>query len=374
MKIIADENIPFVKECFSSVGDCITCRDRKISNDILKDADALLVRSITKVGKELLAGTNVKFVGTATIGFEHIDLDYLAKNNIGFSSAPGSNANSVSEYITSAFLNLADKYKFDISQKSIGIVGAGCVGSKVEKKAKALGMRVVLNDPPLERKTCDKKYRPINEIFSCDIITLHTPLTSEGMDKTYHLADEAFFKSLKKGAIFINSSRGGVHDTTALKNALTGGQLTACVLDVWENEPSIDLELLDMVDFATPHIAGYSYDGKVAGMIMIYEGFCRNFGIEPKQKIANFLQRPEIEKIVLDKDEKKPVLKAVNLLYDIRNDDADLRRIKNEPADKRGAFFDALRKNYPVRREFQNTIVCTRDEKLKNIFKGLGFN
>jgi erythronate-4-phosphate dehydrogenase len=373
MQIVADENIPFVKECFSSAGDCLTIHGRKITPEILKDADALLVRSITKVNKDLLDGTKVKFVGTATIGFEHIDLDYLAANEIGFASAPGSNANSVAEYIVSAILNLSDKYKFDIPKKSIGIVGVGNVGSKVEKKAKSLGMKVVLNDPPLKRQTGDEKYRPLKEIFDCDIITLHTPLTYEGEDKTFHLADENFFKSLKKDAIFFNTCRGGVHDTASLKNAITGGKIKTCVLDVWEKEPNIDIELLKMSDYGTPHIAGYSYDGKVAGMIMIYDAFCRHFKIEPKFTAKNFLPSPQIERIVINEQEQNPLSAAVNMLYDIKMDDAKLRRIINEPAEMRGAYFDGLRKNYHIRREFQNTHVSIEDKKFKKVFDGLGF-
>ncbi|MGA2915336.1 MAG: 4-phosphoerythronate dehydrogenase PdxB [Sedimentisphaerales bacterium] len=373
MRIIADENIPFVKECFSSVGDVQTIHGRKIAPVILKDADALLVRSITKVNKDLLDGSKVKFVGTATIGFEHIDIDYLAAKKIGFASAPGSNANSVAEYMTSALLNLADKYKFEVGEKSIGIVGVGNVGSRVEKKANALGMKVVLNDPPLERKTGDEKYRPIGEIFDCDIVTLHVPLTNEGIDKTYHLADEKFFKSLKNNAILFNTCRGRVHDTPALKKAISSGKIKACVLDVWENEPNIDIELVKMVDFGTPHIAGYSYDGKIVGMIMIYEAFCKFFGINPKFSVEDFLPLPQIEKIVIGKDEKKPLLAAVTTLYDIKNDDEKLRQIINEQDEKRGAYFDALRKNYPVRREFQNTIISVSDKKLRAVFLGLGF-
>jgi erythronate-4-phosphate dehydrogenase len=373
MQIVADENIPFVKECFSSAGDCLTIHGRKITPDILKDADALLVRSITKVDKDLLDGTKVKFVGTATIGFEHIDIDYLTANNIGFSSAPGSNANSVAEYMVSALLNLADKYKFDISKKSIGIVGVGNVGSKVEKKANALGMKVVLNDPPLKRQTGNEKYRPLEEIFDCDIITLHTPLTYEGEDKTFHLADEKFFNALKKDAIFFNTCRGGVHDTSSLKNAVTDGKIKACVLDVWEKEPDIDIELVRMVDFGTPHIAGYSYDGKVDGMIMIYDAFCRHFKIETKFTAKNFLPPPQIERIVINEQEQNPLSAAVNMLYDIKMDDAKLRRIIDEPAEMRGAYFDSLRKNYHIRREFQNTHVSIEGEKLKKIFNGLGF-
>jgi erythronate-4-phosphate dehydrogenase len=373
MKIIADENIPFVKECFSSAGDCATIHGRSITPEILKDADALLVRSITKVDKNLLEGTNIKFVGTATIGFEHIDVDYLASKKIGFASAPGSNANSVTEYVVSALLNLAEKYKFDISKKSIGIVGVGNVGGRLEKKVKALGMNVVLNDPPLKRKTGDEKYRPIEEIFDCDIITLHTPLTKEGTDKTYHLADEKFFKSLKKDTIFFNSCRGKVHDTAALKKAITDCKLRACVLDVWENEPNIDIELVKMVDYGTPHIAGYSYDGKIGGMIMIYETFCKHFGVKPKFSAKDFLPRPQVEKIDIDKNDPNPLLTIVNTLYDIKKDDEKLRQIINKLAEKQGEYFDRLRKNYHIRREFQNTAVSTTDNKLRNVLEGLGF-
>ncbi len=373
MKIIADENIPFVKECFSSAGDCLAVSGRQITPEILKDADALLVRSITKVNKDLLDGTNVKFVGTATIGFEHINLDYLAGKNIGFASAPGSNANSVAEYLVSAFLNLADKYKFDIAQKSIGIVGVGNVGNRVEKKAQALGMKVVLNDPPLKRQTGDEKYRPIEEIFDCDIVTLHTPLSFEGIDKTYHLADKNFFKALKKDVIFFNTCRGGVHETTTLKNAVISGKIKASVLDVWEDEPNIDIELVEMVDFGTPHIAGYSYDGKVTGVIIIYDAFCRHFGIEPKFTAKDFLPKPEFEQIALSENEENPLLAAVNMLYDIKKDDEKLRQIIKEPAEKRGTYFDSLRKNYHIRREFQNTLASMEDKKLRKIFAGLGF-
>jgi erythronate-4-phosphate dehydrogenase len=373
MRIIADENIPFVRECFNSAGDVLAIHGRKITPEILQDADALLVRSITKVNKELLEDSKVKFVGTATIGFEHIDVDYLETRKIGFASAPGSNANSVAEYMVSALLNLADKYKFDIAEKSIGIVGVGNVGSRLEKKARALGMRVVLNDPPLKRKTGDEKYRPIEEIFDCDIVTLHVPLTNEGPDKTYHLADEKFFKSLKEGVIFFNTCRGRVHETAALKNTISSGKTKACVLDVWENEPSIDSELVKMADYGTPHIAGYSYDGKVIGMIMIYQAFCKFFGVKPKFIAKDFLPKPQVEKIVISKDDPKPLLTIVNTLYDIKKDDEKLRQITTKDVERQGAYFDTLRKNYHIRREFQNTTVSTGNKKLRNILEGLGF-
>ena len=213
----------------------------------------------------MLANSKVKFVATATIGFEHVDVDYLKNSNIGFASAPGSNANSVADYIVAALLSVAQKHKITLEGKSIGVVGVGNVGSKVAKKCAALGMIVKLNDPPLSRQTGDAKYRPLNELFDCDFITLHTPLTREGQDKTYHLADDKFFASLKTGCVFINTCRGAVHDTAALKAAIQNKKLGAVILDVWENEPNIDCELLRMVDISTPHIAGYSLDGKIAG-------------------------------------------------------------------------------------------------------------
>ena len=334
-------------------------------------ADAKPIFFCRKIIKVNMFKTDL--AGRATIGFEHIDLNYLSARKIGFASAPGSNANSVAEYIVSALLNLADKYEFDISQKSIGIVGVGNVGSEVEKKANALGMKVVLNDPPLKRQSGDEKYRPIEEIFDCDIITLHVPLTFEGTDKTYHMADEKFFKSLKPGTIFVNSSRGRVMNTAALKIAITSAKIKACVLDVWENEPNIDIGLVKMVDYGTPHIAGYSYDGKVVGMIMIYDAFCRHFGVKPKFGAKDFLPKPQVEKIVISKDDPKPLLTIVNTLYDIKKDDEKLRQIIKKDVEKQGAYFDALRKNYHIRREFQNTVVSVEDKKLKKVFDGLGF-
>ena len=237
MKILADENIPYVAECFSSVGEVATISGRKITPDIVKDADILAVRSITKVNADLLRGSSVKFIATATIGTEHLDTDYLTNNNIAFASAPGANANSVAEYIVSAILNLADKYNFAPSDKSIGIIGVGNIGANLTRKAKALGMKVFLNDPPLQKQTHDKKYLPLSDLFGCDILTLHTPLTFDGINKTHHLADESFFNSLKDGVIFINSARGPIIDTQALKNALATGKVKTAVLDVWENEP-----------------------------------------------------------------------------------------------------------------------------------------
>jgi len=378
MKIIADANIPSVTECFSSVGDVELVAGRQITPPVVADADVLLVRSITPVGPDLLAGSRVRFVGTATIGFDHVDTEYLMRNNIAFASAPGSNANSAAEYVIAALLEIGRRYDIELEGKSLGIIGVGNVGGRVAKKAAALGMKTCLNDPPLQRQSGDPKYLPIEELFDCDFVTLHTPLTFEGIDKTFHLADDKFFKSLKTGCVFINAARGGVVDSKALKTAIRADKLKAVVLDVWQGEPNIDIELLQMVDIGTPHIAGYSLDGKVAGMIMIYKAVCRHFGLKAKFDVDDFLPESAISQLKVNpEDGTKPevLARAVEKIYSITGDDRKLREVLKEPAEKRGDFFDSLRKSYPVRREFQNTSVVLKDRasSLAGKLKGIGF-
>ncbi len=372
-------------ECFSSIGDVSSFSGREIKPKVVADTDVLLVRSITPVNKDLLVGSRVKFVGTATIGFEHIDIDYLKDNNIGFASAPGSNANSAAEYVIAALLEIGQKHNINLQGKSIGVIGVGNVGSRVAKKCAALSMKVYLNDPPLQRQSGDSKYLPIEKLYDCDFVTLHTPLTFEGIDKTFHLADEKFFKSSKPSCIFINASRGGVVDSNALKQTIRAGKLKGVILDVWEDEPNIDTELFQMVDIGTPHIAGYSLDGKIGGMIMIYKAACEYFGLDAKFDVEDFLPEPSVPqiKIVIGTPHGEPVsgseqevlLNTVRQIYDIREDNAKLRQILNEPKETRGKFFDDLRKNYPVRREFQDTRVVLEKpcDSLSAKLSGIGF-
>lgn len=379
MKIVADENIPFVKECFSSIGDVVTVSGRAVDVAMVKDADILLVRSITKVNADLLSGSSVKFAATATIGTDHIDENYLNKNNIGFAYAPGSNSNSVAEYVVAALLALGKKHKFQLEGKSIGIIGVGNVGSKVAKKTAALGMKVVLNDPPLERETKDNKYRPLGELLGCDFVTVHTPLTHQGTDKTHHLADDKFFDSLTSKPFFINTARGGCCDTGAIKSALDTGKISGAVLDVWENEPLIDNQMILKAELSTPHIAGYSFDGKVNGMVMIYNAACRHFGLTPKFTAKDFLPAPDIAEINIDPDsddQQMIIHDTVQQIYVINRDDFNTREILIVPEDQRGGWFDDLRKNYPIRREFQNTkvILSKQDVRLSEKIKGIGFN
>ena len=378
MKIVADTNIPFVEDCFSSLGDVVVVAGRQISAETVKDADALLVRSVTKVDAGLLDGSSVKYVATATIGTDHIDLDYLNEKGIAFAYAPGSNANSVAEYVVAALLAAAKKHKFTLEGRSIGIVGVGNVGARVAEKTAGLGMRVLLNDPPLQRQTGDAKYLPLEELFGCDLITMHTPLTFEGEDKTYHLADKDFFERMKPDAFFINTSRGGVHDTEALKEAISSGSIKGAILDVWENEPAIDNELLLKAELSTPHIAGYSYDGKVAGMIMIYKAACEFFGAEAEHTAADILPEATTGQITIDaaeKDEQRIIQDTVQQVYVVNRDDFNTREILIVPDEQRSQWFDDLRKDYPIRREFQNTqiIGAGKDSKLGKKLEAIGF-
>jgi len=379
MQIIADENIPFVKEAFGTLGRVTLMPGRRITAGAVRDADILLVRSVTTVDRNLLAGSAVRFVATATIGTDHVDEEYLRAEKIGFAAAPGSNATSVAEYVTAALLVLARDGGWCLKDKSIGIVGVGNVGSRVEKRCRALGMKVLLNDPPLARKTGSKKYLPIERIFKADIVTIHTPLTYEGPDATYQMVNEEFVARMKPGAIFINTARGKIAENRALMRALDGDQLAEVVLDVFEDEPSPMPGLIERAAIATPHIAGYALDGKVRGTEMIYRAACRYFKKKSVWKMETVLPEPPVPLLEIDargRSNEDVVREAVLAVYDIEGDDNRMRKILEIPQEKRAAFFDELRRNYPVRREFHNTRVVLKNPrvKLKNMLKALEFD
>jgi len=365
-----------VREAFATLGDVVTVPGRSMDSGLVADAELLLVRSITKVDSNLLDGAHVRFVATATIGEDHVDKAYLADRGIAFSSAPGCNANSVGQYMTGALLALAEAFSLDLREMSLGIVGVGNVGSRVLAKATALGLTCVLNDPPLARETGDPKYRPIEEAMDCDFVTLHVPLTREGEDATYHLADAAFLERLRDGAMLINSSRGSVADGEALIEALDEGQLSACVLDVWEGEPDIDVELLERVFIGTPHIAGYSFDGKVNGTRQIYQAACRHLGVDATWDPRPLLPAPACPEVTVDGRAADALHTAVRAVYDIRRDDDAIRGLLSMTAAERPAAFDRLRKEYPRRREFFNTVatVDPPDAALMAQLSGLGFS
>jgi erythronate-4-phosphate dehydrogenase len=374
MKIIVDENIPYGREAFSTLGEVVTRPGRAILPDDVRDAELLLVRSITKVNAALLEGSAVRFVATATIGEDHIDKAWLAAQGIGFSSAPGCNANSVGEYIVAALLYLAAKHGLTLEGMSLGVVGVGNVGSNVARKAAALGMTVVLNDPPRAEATGDAKYRPLDEILACDFITTHVPLTQEGAHRTVHLVDAEFLSRMKRGSFFLNTARGPICDNGALLDGLRRGHLRGAILDVWEGEPEVRLDVLDAVDIATPHIAGYSFDGKVNGTRQIYEAACSHLGVPADWSVDALLPEPEHPALHLE-GHSGDLKRAVDTVYPLLEDDARMRAIKEQAPESRAAYFDMLRKTYPRRREFQNTVVklAKPDSGVVSRLRGIGF-
>jgi erythronate-4-phosphate dehydrogenase len=373
MRIVADKSIPYVTEAFSDLGDITLVEGRSISRKSIANADILLVRSVTPVTRAIISGTTLKFIASATTGIEHVDFPFIAKNRIGFAYAPGSNANSVAQYVVSAILHIVTKKGLRLSNMTIGIIGVGNIGSLVNIYCQELGMRCVLNDPPKQRLSGSRMFRPLKEVLEAsDIVTIHVPLEKQGGDPTYHLVNSNFLKQMKRGAILINTSRGRVADEAVLKKMRT--KLGGLVMDVWDHEPVIDREMCAMADIATPHIAGYSFDGKIRGTAMIYNAVCLFFKRKPRWNPAGLLS--EQAELIDIRKSREPVFDAVHNAYPIIRDDALLRKVAVLNTKERGAGFDALRAQYPKRLEFSHYKVrCvkqnTGDAKILN---KLGFN
>ena len=374
MKLVVDENIVLADEAFGSFGNLLLVSGRKIINEVLRDSNILIVRSITDVNKELLTNTAVKFVGTATIGTDHIDTDYLLKEGIEFSDARGCNANSVAEYVFTALMSIAAENKSSFKNKSIGVIGVGNVGIRVVNFAEAMGLKVLKNDPPKERENIGSGYSNLEDVLQADIVTLHVPLNLTGVDKTFHLLNEDTLNNLKQGAILINTSRGSVIGNDALINTIDEKKLKV-VLDVWEGEPQINTKLLKKVNIGTPHIAGYSLEGKVNGTKMIYDSLkiFRNSNTD-WIPILPEIQDDEIELPATGADEQK-LNYVFNQIYNIKKDDSLTRELLIIKKDERARYFDKLRKRYPVRREFGNYTIKIKDDDIviKNLLERLGF-
>jgi len=379
MKIICATSIPFATEVFGPLGELQIVDPARITPAIVRDADILITRSTLKVNRDLLEGSKVKFVGTCTIGHDHMDTGYLEKNGITWTASPGCNANSVAEYVAAALLCLAKRHGFQLRDKTIGIIGVGSVGRLVLKKAKALGMRALLNDPPLYEQTGDAAYRPLDEVLAkSDIITVHVPLTKTGNYPTFHLAGHDFFSRTKPGHIFINAARGAVLDSDFFLDARLQGTISHAVIDCWEGEPAFRLDMMAAADLATPHIAGYSFEGRVMGTVQVYRKLCKFIGIEPKLSLDALLPPPPVPEIYFDAadlPEEKALVNIVGRIYDIAADDRRLRDIASADSGTRGDNFELLRKNYPMRREFRYTrvVLSNGDESLANCLRKLEF-
>lgn len=377
MKIVADENIPSVTEAFGSLGEVVLVHGRSLRPEQVMDADVLLVRSVTRVDERLLAGSRVRFVGSATIGFDHVDREYLAARGIGFATAPGSNATSAAEYVVSVLMVLSGQLGFRLAGRTVGIVGCGNVGSRVRARLDALGMTCHVNDPPLHESGAAGEFVALQEALACDIVTVHVPLEQGGYHPTYHLIDAEALAHLRPGAIFINTARGPVADNAALLDTLRRRDDITVVLDVWEGEPAIGLALLECVALGTPHIAGYSLDGKLRGTEMIYRAACRFLGMPATWDVGSVLPQAGAVDLsaVTDADPETQARAAVLGCYDVRTDDEHLRRLFELEPGERAAYFDRLRKHYPVRREFAATPLVrgTLTDAQQRVLTGLGF-
>jgi len=376
MLIVADENIPLLDAFFKGFGEIRRVPGRSIDRDIVAQADVLLVRSVSRVNRELLEGSNVRFVGTCTIGTDHLDLDYFAEVGIRWASAPGCNARGVVDYVLGSLRTLAEIEGADLRQRTFGVVGAGQVGGRLIDVLKGLGWDVKVCDPPRQANE-GGDYVSLEQIIEqCDVISLHTPLTRDGEQPTWHLFDEQRLNRLKPGTWLINAARGPVIDNTALRNGLLAREDLQAVLDVWEQEPTVDVDLADLCVIATPHIAGYSLDGRQRGTAQIYEALCAFLETPVAVSLGDLLPRPWLGGITLDAatDPAWALAALCRGVYDPRRDDADFRRSLVGTVSEQRSAFDALRKHYPPRREIDSLKVRIEGQSpaLQQIVSALG--
>ena len=372
MLIIADENIPLLDAFFASFGEIRRYPGRTLDAETVRDADVLLVRSVTRVDRPMLDGSKVRFVGTCTIGTDHLDIDYFSQAGIAWASAPGCNARGVVDYVLGSVLALAERQGVDPAGRRYGIVGAGQVGSRLVSVLRGLGWSVKVCDPP-RQATEGADYCTLEEIIAdCDVISLHTPLT----DETRHLIGRQQLSGLQSGSWLINASRGAVVDNQALLQALQAGTDLQVVLDVWEGEPQVNVELAQRCRIATPHIAGYSLDGKLRGTAQIYQAFCAWQQIQPTVDLQQLLPAQLLPELCLDAaaaaDWVLPIV--CRAVYDPRRDDADFRRTLQGSEQQRSAAFDQLRKAYPLRREIDGLRVhlTAGNPALEAVLRALG--
>lgn len=353
MRIVADSNIPFVAEAFAPLGSVVTLPAAQITAEAVRDAELLLVRSTVKVGAPLLAGSRVRFVATATIGVDHLDVPWLEQSGIGWASAPGSNADSVLQWFVAVLAEIGSRGT-DLEALQIGIVGVGNVGSRIERLCRALGKEPLRCDPPRARREGGDFVELDGLLNASDLVTLHVPLERTGPDATPHLLGAARLQRLMPDGWVVNASRGEVVDCAALEAALVEGKLAGAVLDVFEGEPSPSPSLVARCSLATPHVAGHSLDGKANGTQMIYAAACRFLGVEPTWSARAHLPplaTPSVRVETRGRSLAEILGRALSPYYRITDDDAALRQIVGKPAGDRAAAFSRYRNHYPLRRE-----------------------
>jgi erythronate-4-phosphate dehydrogenase len=371
MKIVADNKIPFLKGVLEPFVDIDYYRGSEITHDKLLEVDALLIRTRTRCDASLLEGTPVKFIATATIGFDHIDIDYCRSRGITWTNAPGCNSGSVMQYIAFALLYYAKKKSIDLKSRVLGVIGVGNVGRKIVKLAEILDMQVLLNDPPRERSEGPCGFISLQGILrEADILSFHVPLTMNGIDKTYHMVDEKILGKMNRSTLLINSSRGEVIHSEHLKKSLEAGIPESVILDVWEHEPDIDKELFEKTFLGTSHIAGYSADGRANGTKMSVQALSRYFDLGIDDWAPEDIPEPAGQLIFYDGTNKS----FQELLTDLVFKSCDFLGDEKRLRENLGSF-EKVRENYPLRREFNAFTVDTtnvlEEDKLK--LQQLGF-
>jgi len=372
MKVVADNKIPYLKGALEGVARVVYLPGAEISRADLLDADALITRTRTRCDRQMLEGTKVQFIASATIGYDHIDTGYCAEKGIAWTNAPGCNAASVRQYMVSTLLYLAAEKGLDLKKLTLGIVGVGNVGSRVAGAAEALGMKILLNDPPRARKEGHKEFVSLDELLrEADVITMHVPLNRGGEDNTFHMVNKDFIAKAKKEVILVNSSRGPVVSEPDLVEGIKSGRISEAVLDVFEGEPVINPELHKMLTLATPHIAGYSLDGKANGTGMAVRAVSKHFGLGLDQWEAENITVPEQDQLLGDaasEDMYEILWELFRQCYDVSADD---RRLREHPEN-----FESLRGNYPLRREplAYSVRLFQGYEEIRQIFEALGFS
>lgn len=364
MRLLIDENIPCAADAFGPLGTVRTIPGREITSAAVRDADVLLVRSVTPVGPTLLDGSRVQFVGSATIGTDHVDQAYLQRRGIAFAHAPGTNARSVVEYVLAALLHLSIGSEIPLRGRTVGIVGCGNIGQRLADRLPALGVRVLRNDPPRAAAEGPAGFVGLEEVVNtADIVTTHVPLRTAGPYPTHHLINGDTLAALQPNAWLINTARGAVVDNVALDVALATGAPARAVLDVWEEEPTPRLSLLAQVDLATPHIAGYSFDGKVRGTQMLHDALCAHLDRTPVWSSEEALAVDPDAFALTPPDPALPepsyLHALVRQMYDITTDDAALRQLAALPPGEQGRHFSHLRKTYRQRRSFMQYTIAT---------------
>ncbi|MFO7574258.1 MAG: 4-phosphoerythronate dehydrogenase [Bacteroidales bacterium] len=369
LSLVIDEAIPYIRGVPEQAAAVSYLHGRSIGPGEIENADALIIRTRTICNANLLRGSRVSFIATATIGFDHIDTDYCRKHGITWTSAPGCNSGSVMQYMTASLLHLCIKHRLEPSEATLGIVGAGHVGSKVATAAKAIGMKVLLNDPPRQRREKYHGYTRLGQLLGeSDIVTLHVPLTMQGRDATFHLAGREFIASMKRGAFLINTSRGGITEEEEVKKALWSGQLRGYIADVWSGEPAADTELIAMAEIATPHIAGYSADGKLNGTRIALQALSNHFSVPLTLPDDSILPVPEQKDLPVPQNIDGITEALHHLIRVTYNVESESSLFKSNPDE-----FEELRNNYPIRREFSAYTIKGMHPAV-SVARRLGFN